>query len=357
MSFLKNVDDVRIDELRSLIAPEIIMHEFAPEETDVEFIREARSETEAILKGTSDKLLVVVGPCSIHDPAAAKEYAAKLKEESAKHEDNLHIVMRVYFEKPRTTVGWKGLINDPNLDESCDINKGLRMARELLLHLTQLRLAAGTELLDTISPQYIADLVTWGAIGARTTESQVHRELASGLSMPVGFKNGTAGSIGIAVDAIRAAQGAHQFLSVTKQGVCAIVKTKGNPCCHVILRGSKSGPNYEAEHVESVSNTLKEAKLEPYLMIDCSHGNSEKDHKRQPLVGANLCEQIAGGENRITSVMVESNLVEGNQKVKPGEELVYGQSITDACVDWDTTVEMLDAFSAAVQARREKSNS
>ena len=352
---LSTIDDVRIAELKPLIAPQVLMAELAPDEGDVQFVAEARRQAEAIMGGKDDRLLVVVGPCSIHDSEAALDYAQRLKVIADELAEDLQVVMRVYFEKPRTTVGWKGFINDPDLDGTFDINKGLRLARTLLLDLSHMRVAAGTEFLDTISPQYIADLVTWGAIGARTTESQIHRELASGLSMPVGFKNGTAGSIEIAIDAINAARNPHHFLSVTKQGVSAIVATKGNDTCHVILRGSKAGVNHDPDSVAQVVEQLENAKLSPTLMVDCSHGNSLKKHVNQPRVAEELAEQIGGHRcpTAIAGVMIESNIVEGNQAMpENSEQLVYGKSITDACVDWDTTVEMLRGLSAAVQKRR-----
>lgn len=352
---LSTIDDVRIAELKPLIAPQVLMGELSPTAGEVEFVAEARKEAEAIMCGKDDRLLVVVGPCSIHDSKAALEYAGKLKGIADELKADLQIVMRVYFEKPRTTVGWKGFINDPDLDGRFDINKGLRQARTLLLELTKMGVAAGTEFLDTISPQYIADLVTWGAIGARTTESQIHRELASGLSMPVGFKNGTAGSIGIAIDAINAAKHPHHFLSVTKQGVSAIVATKGNETCHVILRGSKSGPNHDAASVSQVVQQLEAAKLSPKVMIDCSHGNSLKDHRNQPKVAAEIGDQLKAGSMSIAGIMIESNLEEGNQAMQEDQEqLTYGKSITDACVDWETTVGMLRGLGDAVRVRRSK---
>lgn len=313
----------------------------------------ARSQADAILRGEDDRLLAVVGPCSIHDPEAALEYAAKLKEVAKQIEKDVFVIMRVYFEKPRTTVGWKGLINDPALDDSFDINRGLRVARGLLLDLANMGIPSGTEFLDTISPQYIADLIAWGAIGARTTESQIHRELASGLSMPVGFKNGTGGSIQIALDAIQSSSRPHHFLSVTKQGVSAIVSTAGNDSCHLILRGGKSGPNYEKPEIEAAAAMLREQNLPASVMVDCSHGNSLKDYRNQPLVARNLANQIAAGSKEITSVMIESNLVEGNQKLaKDLSTLTRGQSVTDACIGWDDTVETLEFLAAAVRKRR-----
>ncbi len=317
-------------------------------------VAKARSEAEAILHGQDDRLQVVVGPCSIHDPQAAVEYAKKLKPLIDQYAGELQIVMRVYFEKPRTTVGWKGLINDPHLDGSFDINRGVRIARELLLEIAHIGVPAGTEFLDTISPQYYADLIAWGAIGARTTESQIHRELASGLSMPVGFKNGTGGSCQIAFDAIQAAKGSHHFLSVTKQGVSAIVSTAGNDSCHIILRGSSYGPNYDAESIKQVTDKLAASGLPEYVMIDCSHGNSLKDYRNQPKVAEALCEQIADGSTAIASVMIESNLVEGAQALQEKlEDMTYGQSVTDQCIGWDDTEKLLAEFSAAVIARRE----
>ena len=313
----------------------------------------ARSQADAILRGEDDRLLAVVGPCSIHDPEAALEYAAKLKEVAKQIEKDVFVIMRVYFEKPRTTVGWKGLINDPALDDSFDINRGLRVARGLLLDLANMGIPSGTEFLDTISPQYIADLIAWGAIGARTTESQIHRELASGLSMPVGFKNGTGGSIQIALDAIQSSSRPHHFLSVTKQGVSAIVSTAGTDSCHLILRGGKSGPNYEKPEIEAAAAMLREQNLPASVMVDCSHGNSLKDYRNQPLVARNLANQIAAGSKEITSVMIESNLVEGNQKLaKDLSTLTRGQSVTDACIGWDDTVETLEFLAAAVRKRR-----
>lgn len=345
-------DDVRIEEIRSLVSPSVLIEEWLPDESQQATIVRARREAEAIMTGQDDRLLVITGPCSIHDREAALEYARRLKAEADRHAQDLLLIMRVYFEKPRTTVGWKGLINDPHLNETFDINKGLRLARELLWEVSRLGVPAGTEFLDVIIPQYIADLVSWGAIGARTTESQVHRELASGLSMPVGFKNGTTGSISAAIDALRAARISHHFLSVTKDGVSAIVKTRGNPACHVILRGSSAGPNYQAEHVTATAEALKKAGLPPYVMVDCSHGNSRKDHRNQPTVAADLASQIAGGSRAVAGVMLESHLTEGQQSCPSSQPLVYGQSITDACIGWDDTVTVLDQLAAAVRTRR-----
>lgn len=347
-------DDLRITGLNPLISPAVLAYYLPLTEQASELVAGARAQADAILRGEDDRLLAVVGPCSIHDPAAALEYAAKLKEEAKRIEKDVFVIMRVYFEKPRTTVGWKGLINDPHLDDSFDINHGLRIARGLLLDLANMGVPSGTEFLDTISPQYIADLIAWGAIGARTTESQIHRELASGLSMPVGFKNGTGGSIQIALDAIQSSSRPHHFLSVTKQGVSAIVSTAGNESCHLILRGGKSGPNYEKEAVGSAAIMLREQNLAESVMIDCSHGNSMKDYRNQPMVAKDIGRQIAEGCRVITSVMIESNLIEGNQKLgKDLTALTRGQSVTDACIGWDETVDTLDQLAAAVRKRRE----
>lgn len=346
-------DDLRITGLNPLISPAVLAYYLPLTEQASELVASARSQADAILRRADDRLLAVVGPCSIHDPEAALEYAAKLKKEAERLKDDVFVVMRVYFEKPRTTVGWKGLINDPNLDDSFDINKGLRVARGLLLDLANMGVPAGTEFLDAISPQYIADMIAWGAIGARTTESQVHRELASGLSMPVGFKNGTGGSIQIALDAIQSSSRPHHFLSVTKQGVSAIFSTSGNESCHLILRGGKTGPNYDKAAITEAATMLHEQGLVESVMVDCSHGNSLKDFRNQPLVAKDIAHQIAGGCKVITSVMIESNLVEGNQKLpKDLSQLTRGQSITDACLGWDDTVHTLDVLAEAVRKRR-----
>lgn len=346
-------DDLRITGINPLISPAVLAYYLPLTEQASELVAGARAQADAILRGEDDRLLAIVGPCSIHDPEAAIEYAVKLKEEAKRIEKDVFVIMRVYFEKPRTTVGWKGLINDPALDDSFDINKGLRIARGLLLDLANMGVPSGTEFLDTISPQYIADLITWGAIGARTTESQIHRELASGLSMPVGFKNGTGGSIQIALDAIQSSARPHHFLSVTKQGVSAIVSTAGNESCHLILRGGKSGPNYDEASVEEAAVMLREQNLTETVMIDCSHGNSLKDFRNQPLVAKNIANQISAGSRVITSVMIESNLVEGNQKLsKDLSTLTRGQSVTDACIGWDDTVATLDCLAEAVRNRR-----
>jgi 3-deoxy-7-phosphoheptulonate synthase len=348
----RQTDDLRIEKLKPLIPPAILIEEFPVTPEASITVAEAREAIGRILRGEDDRLLVVVGPCSIHDVSAAREYANRLKTLADELADELLVVMRVYFEKPRTTVGWKGLINDPHLDGSFNINHGLRLARGLLLDLAKLGLPAGTEFLDTITPQFIADLVAWGAIGARTTESQVHRELASGLSMPVGFKNGTGGSIQLAVDAVRAASLPHQFLSVTKQGVAAIVATRGNDECHIILRGSTRGPNYRRDDVAAAVALLERCGLPARIMIDCSHGNSEKDPSRQPAIAADVAGQIADGNGAIIGVMLESHLVGGRQDVDLGKPLVYGQSITDACLGWGDTVPVLKDLARAVRARR-----
>ncbi len=348
----QTTDDARIVGYRPLLPPAILMEELPLTEQASNTVSRARHAAEQIIRGQDDRLLIVVGPCSIHDPNAALEYADKLQGIAERLKKDLMIVMRVYFEKPRTTIGWKGLINDPHLDGSFDINNGLRAARRLLLELANRGLAAGTEFLDVITPQFIADLIAWGAIGARTTESQVHRELASGLSMPVGFKNGTDGSVQIAVDAIDAARNPHHFLSVTKQGISAIVTTKGNPHCHVILRGSNSGPNFDSDAITACAKTLAKAGLANRLMIDCSHGNSRKDPTRQPAVAADLGRQVAAGSRVIGGLMLESHLKEGKQTHPAETPLVYGQSITDACLSWADTEPVLEKLAQAVQARR-----
>ena len=349
-----NTDDIRIDEIRQLLPPSLLLSELPILESSAQLINSTRSDIESVLNGLSDKLLVVVGPCSIHDQKAAIDYAEHVKKWISKYSNDLLIVMRVYFEKPRTTVGWKGLINDPSLDNSFDINNGLKIARSLLSEINEMGVPAGTEFLDAISPQYYADLISWGAIGARTTESQIHRELASGLSMPIGFKNGTGGSIKIAVDGIKAASQPHHFLSVTKQGVSGIVKTRGNKSCHIILRGSSNGPNCDSDSINETSKLLKDNDLPGQLMVDCSHGNSLKDYKRQVSVAENLSEQISNGSKDIASVMIESNLVEGNQKISSNlSDLVYGQSVTDSCVGLEDTEKILSMFADAVQKRRQ----
>jgi len=350
---LQPTDDLRIAALRPLLPPAILMEEELPlTEKAADTVAQTRRQATAILHGNDDRLLVVVGPCSIHDTDAALEYGDHLLAAAHRLADDLCLVMRVYFEKPRTTVGWKGLINDPHLDGTFDINHGLRLARRLLLNLADLGLAAGTEFLDTITPQFIADLVAWGAIGARTTESQIHRELASGLSMPVGLKNGTDGNVQIALDAIQAARHPHHFLSVTKQGIAAIVATRGNDDCHVILRGSTAGTNFDAATVSQVAADLKAADLPASIMLDCSHGNSAKNPMRQPLVAQAAATQIAAGQGHIRGIMLESHLHEGRQDYQPGQPLQYGQSITDACISWATTVPILEELAQAVRQRR-----
>ncbi len=345
-------DDERIENINPLPPPEHLIRFFPIQGTAVEgMIAETRRKLRQILQGRADRLLVVMGPCSIHDPAAAVAYAQKLAEERKKHAGELELLMRVYFEKPRTTVGWKGLINDPYLNGSFRINEGLRIARDLLVRINQAGVPAGCEFLDVISPQYIGDLVSWGAIGARTTESQVHRELASGLSAPVGFKNGTDGNVRIAVDALLAARQKHHFLSVHKSGQVAIVETRGNDDCHIILRGGKA-PNYDAASVQAACEELERAKLPPRLVIDCSHANAAKQYRRQVEVAGEIAARIANGERRIIGLMVESHLVEGRQDLVAGEPLQFGQSITDACLGWDASVGVLDTLAAAVRRRR-----
>lgn len=346
-----HIDDVRISEIKELVPPAHVLREFPATPKAAEVAYEARQAIHRILYGADDRLLVVIGPCSIHDPQAAIEYAQRLKAEADRLKGDLLIVMRVYFEKPRTTVGWKGLINDPHLDNSYAINEGVRLARKLLWEVNEIGLPAGTEFLDMITPQYIADLIAWGAIGARTTESQVHRELASGLSCPVGFKNGTDGNVRIAVDAIKAAQAPHHFLSVTKAGHSAIVSTRGNEDCHAILRGGKA-PNYDAESVDAACKDLAAGGVPGKVMVDFSHANSRKQHRLQIEVAHDVARQLADGEDRIIGVMVESHLKEGRQDLKPGVELEYGKSITDACIGWEDSVLVLDVLAEGVRQRR-----
>ncbi len=344
--------DLRVESIRPLLPPAILLEELPLGETAATTVSRGRQEVACILAGSDDRLVVVVGPCSIHDPAAAMDYARRLRSVADEVAEDLRIVMRVYFEKPRTTVGWKGLINDPRLDGSFSINEGLRLARRLLRDLAELGLPAGCEFLDPITPQFISDLVTWGAIGARTTESQVHRELASACSMPVGFKNGTDGGVQIAIDAVRAAAHPHRFIGVTEQGLAGIVSTRGNPDCHVILRGGASGPNHDVISVQKALAALHDAGLPPRLMIDASHGNSEKDYRRQPRVVRDVAAQIAQGEAGIVGMMMESFLVDGRQDLGDPARLVYGQSITDACMGWDMTRPVLHELAAAVRTRR-----
>ncbi len=349
---LHPTDDLRIDKIRPLVPPAILMENLPITERASATVAGGRQAITRVLRDEDDRLIAIVGPCSIHDVKAAREYGTRLQEVAARLAPDLLVVMRVYFEKPRTTVGWKGLINDPRLDGSFAINEGLHVARSLLLDLAEAGLPTGCEFLDTITPQYLADLVSWGAIGARTTESQVHRELASGLSVPVGFKNGTDGNVQIAIDAVQAAGHPHHFLSVTKQGLSAIVSTRGNADGHVILRGAGGAPNYGAEAVASATASLKKAGLRPRVMIDCSHGNSRKDPARQPLVAREIAEQISAGSRAIAGVMIESHLVAGRQEPAADRPLTYGQSITDACLAWDDTVPVLEGLAAAVRARR-----
>jgi len=351
----QQIDDVRIQGIRPLMAPEILIEDLPVSESQTDTISESRDAIAKILMGQDDRLVLVIGPCSIHDPEAALEYAARLAAVRQRVVGDLLIVMRVYFEKPRTTVGWKGLINDPRLDGSFAIREGLRRARRFLLDVTDLGLPTGSEFLDPIMPQFYADLVSWGAIGARTTESQVHRELASGLSMPVGFKNGTYGTVQMAIDGIGAAAGAHHFLSVTKQGVAGIVATKGNPHCHVILRGGSSGPNFDSESIARVEEQLAGAGLAQRIMVDCSHANSRKDHENQPIVAENLAGQVADGNAAIFGLMMESFLLDGNQphtQDQGNTGLVYGQSITDKCMSWERTEPLFEMLAEAVRKRR-----
>ncbi|MGP2682265.1 3-deoxy-7-phosphoheptulonate synthase AroG [Serratia marcescens] len=344
-------DDLRINDIKELLPPVALLEKFPATERAAKTVSQARSAIHNILRGSDDRLLVVIGPCSIHDTQAAKEYAGRLLALREELSGELEVVMRVYFEKPRTTVGWKGLINDPQMDNSFNINDGLRLARKLLVEINDSGLPAAGEFLDMITPQYLADLMSWGAIGARTTESQVHRELASGLSCPVGFKNGTDGTIKVAIDAINAAGAPHCFLSVTKWGHSAIVNTSGNGDCHIILRGGKE-PNYSAAHVKDVKAGLSKARLPAQVMIDFSHANSSKQFKKQMDVSADVCGQISGGEKAIIGVMIESHLVEGNQNLESGEPLVYGKSVTDGCIGWQDTETVLRDLAAAVKARR-----
>ena len=347
--------DLRVEGYRPLIPPAILLDELPLTETGSQTVANARDELVRILDREDDRLIVVVGPCSVHDVEAATEYARRLAALAKDLASDLRIVMRVYFEKPRTTVGWKGLINDPGLDGSFRINDGLRLARRLLLDLAELGVPAGCEFLDPVSPQYTSDLVSWGAIGARTTESQVHRELASGLSMPVGFKNGTGGTVQIAIDAVRATAHPHSFIGVTEQGLAAFVSTRGNPYGHVILRGGARGPNYDKASVRGALDALRDAGLPERLIVDASHGNSERDHLRQPTVASEIAAQIAAGERGIAGVMIESFLVAGRQELTDPARLVYGQSITDACIGWDDTVTVLQGLASAARERRSRS--
>ncbi len=348
-----NTDDLRIRGMQELTTPAGLLADCPRDAAATQTVTRARASIAEILRGGDDRLVVVIGPCSIHDPVAAMEYATRLAAERQRLAGALEIVMRVYFEKPRTTVGWKGLINDPDLDGSFNVNKGLKLARQLLLDLNRQGLPAGCEFLDIITPQYFSDLVAWGAIGARTTESQVHREMASGLSCPVGFKNGTDGNAKIAIDAVQAASHPHHFLAVTKEGRSAIAATSGNADCHVILRGGKV-TNYDAASIADVCQQLTSAGLAPRVMVDASHGNSSKKPENQPHVVTDIAAQIAGGGASISGVMVESHLVGGRQDIVPGGVLTYGQSVTDGCIDWPTSVGVLDALAQAVEARRKR---
>ena len=349
---MSRVRDTRIVRYEPLLSPAALLDELPLGTAEAETVERTRTEVRAVLDGADDRLLVVAGPCSVHDPKAARDYAARLERLRERYAGDLLIVMRVYFEKPRTVTGWKGLINDPGMDESFDVHRGLRTARRLLLDILAQGMPVGCEWLDPITPQYIADTVTWGAIGARTTESQVHRQLASGLSMPVGFKNGTDGDVQVAVDACRASAAGHTFFGVTPNGVAAVVTTAGNTDTHVILRGGRSGPNYEASHSAKALDLIEAAGLPRRLMVDASHGNSGKDHRRQPAVAASIAEQVAAGERGLTGVMLESFLVEGKQEPGPPDTLTYGQSVTDACMDFGTTAGVLAELAAAVRTRR-----
>jgi len=349
---MPQTDDLRINHVTEVESPAAIHNQFPISESAATTVANSRTAIHKILHGKDDRLLVIIGPCSVHDPKSAIEYAEKLKVVREQLKDDLEIVMRVYFEKPRTTVGWKGMINDPHLNETFDINEGLKRARKLLLDVNEMGLPAGTEFLDLISPQYVADLISWGAIGARTTESQGHRELSSGLSCPVGFKNGTDGTMRIAVDAMRAAERPHVFMSLTKEGRSAIFNTTGNEDTHIILRGG-SRPNYDQESVAEAANEMESAGLRPNLMIDFSHANSRKQHDKQIEVARDVASQIRRGNHNITGVMIESHLVAGRQDLIEGRELVYGQSITDACINWDDSVPVLEQLASAVRDRRE----
>ncbi len=344
--------DLHVESIRPLVPPAILFEELPLSEDGSLFVGRSREEIARILDFRDDRLLVVAGPCSIHDPAAALDYAKQLKRVADDLARDLRVVMRVYFEKPRTTVGWKGLINDPHLDGTYAVNEGLRIARKLLLDLVELGVPAGSEFVDPITPQYTSDIVSWGAIGARTTESQVHRELASGLSMPLGFKNGTGGGIQMAIDAVRAAAHRHVFLGVTEQGLAGIVLTRGNPDCHVILRGGRTGPNFDRQHVRRTLAMLRDSAAAPRLMVDASHGNSEKNHRRQTFVARDVAAQLAEGEPGIVGLMLESFLVEGRQDIGDRSRLVYGQSVTDACISWEQTEPVLRELAAAVRERR-----
>ncbi|RZN57643.1 3-deoxy-7-phosphoheptulonate synthase AroG [Avibacterium paragallinarum] len=349
-------DDTRIGKVEQVLPPIALIEKYPATETAEKTVKQARKETHNIIHRKDDRLLVVIGPCSIHDPQSALEYAQRIKAMREKYRDTLQIIMRVYFEKPRTTVGWKGLINDPYLNNTYALNDGLRIARKLLLDINDLEVPTAGEFLDMITPQYVADFMSWGAIGARTTESQVHRELASGLSCAVGFKNATNGGVKIALDAIGAAEAPHYFLSVTKFGHSAIVSTKGNADCHIILRGGDNGPNYSAKYVEEICGNIEKTGRIPHVMVDFSHANSSKQFKKQLDVCADVCQQISQGSQKIFGVMIESHLVEGRQDLIEGQDLVYGQSITDACIGWEDSEKVLQNLSEAVVARRQYLN-
>jgi 3-deoxy-7-phosphoheptulonate synthase len=349
---MERTRNLRVESVRPLLSPAILLEEVPISDEAARVLLEGRRHASRILHGEDDRLLAVVGPCSIHDPKAGLEYATRLRKVARELEEDLCIMMRVYFEKPRTTVGWKGLINDPYLDETFHINEGLRRARRVLLEIGETGLPCATEFLDPITPQFIADLVAWGAIGARTTESQVHRELASGLSMPIGFKNGTNGTVQIAVDAVVSAAHAHRFLGVTEQGLAAIVQTTGNPDCHVILRGGVTGPNFDEPSVAKSVEALAKAGLRPSVLVDCSHGNSSKDYRKQPEVAREIARQVSGGSTSVFGVMLESFLQEGRQDLKDPSNLEYGKSVTDACLGWDATIPVLMELASAVRERR-----
>ena len=349
---MSRVSDTRIVGYEPLLSPAALLHELPLGEAQQQTVERTRAEVRAVLSGSDDRLLVVTGPCSVHDPKAALEYAARLAALKEQYARDLLIVMRVYFEKPRTVTGWKGLINDPGMDDSFDVHRGLRTARRLLLDIVGEGMPVGCEWLDPITPQYIADTVTWGAIGARTTESQVHRQLASGLSMPIGFKNGTDGDVQVAVDALRASAASHTFFGVTTVGAAAVVTTAGNPDTHVILRGGRSGPNYSSEHVTKALDLISAAGLPRRIMVDASHGNSGKDHTKQMIVADSLAEQLTSGRRGVVGVMLESFLVAGNQKPGRPETLTYGQSVTDACMDISMTASALETLATSVEARR-----
>jgi 3-deoxy-7-phosphoheptulonate synthase len=349
---MERTRNLRIESVRPLLSPAILLEEVPVTDEATRVLVDGRKQISKILHGEDDRLLAVVGPCSIHDPKAGLEYAERLKVLARELEDDLYVVMRVYFEKPRTTLGWKGLINDPYLDETYQINEGLRRARKFLCDIGSIGLPCGTEFLDPITPQFIADLVAWGAIGARTTESQVHRQLASGLSMPIGFKNGTYGTVQLAVDAVVSAAHPHRFLGVTEQGLAAIVQTTGNPDCHVILRGGASGPNYDAESVRRALEQIRKAGLRESVLVDCSHGNSSKDFRKQPEALRDVAKQVADGSTGVFGVMLESFIEEGRQDLVDPKDLIYGKSITDACLSWEATAPLLGELAASVRARR-----